>query len=61
MKEDTRTKFEVWRQDDNGNRFLIGAFPERAGAEERIAELTRTPHKQTYWITERTEEMQEGE
>jgi hypothetical protein len=42
--------FELWRQDDNGNRFLVGAFPDRAGAEQRIAELTRNPHKQTYWI-----------
>jgi hypothetical protein len=58
MKEDTRTKFEIWRQDDNGNRLLLGAFPDQPGAEERMAELTRNPNKQTYWITETTEEMQ---
>ena len=46
-------RFELWRQDDNANRFLVGSFPTRAAAEERLAELTRTLHKQTYWIAER--------
>jgi hypothetical protein len=41
---------ELWRQDDNGNRFLVGCFSERSAAEERLAELTRVQHKQTYWI-----------
>lgn len=45
-------RFELWRQDDNGNRFLVGSFPDRAAAEARLAELTRCPHKQVYWITE---------
>ena len=54
-------RFEVWRQDDNGNRFQVGTFPDRAGAEERMAELTRTTHKQTFWITETKEGMQGGE
>jgi quinol monooxygenase YgiN len=44
--------FELWRQDDNGNRFLIGVFTDRACVERRLAELMRNPHKQTYWITE---------
>jgi len=43
---------DLWRQDDNGNRFPVGTFPDRAAAEARLAELTRFPHKQTYWITE---------
>jgi len=43
-------RFELWRQDDNGNRFLVCGFPDRSAAEERLAELTRVPHKQTYWI-----------
>lgn len=42
--------FELWRQDDNGNRFLAGSYPDRAAAEERLAGLTRSLHKQTYWI-----------
>ncbi len=45
--------FELWRQDDNGNRFLVGVWPDRASAERRLEELTRHPHKQIYWITER--------
>jgi hypothetical protein len=45
-------KFELWRQDDNGNRFLVGSFGEWALAEARLAELTRCQHKQTYWIEE---------
>jgi hypothetical protein len=44
--------FELWRQDDNGNRFLIDAYDNLAEAETRLAELARIPHKQTYWITE---------
>ncbi len=45
--------FELWRQDDNGNRFLVGVWPDRDSAERRLEELTRHPHKQIYWITER--------
>jgi len=56
-----RVRFEVWRQDDNGNRFEVGTFPDRAGAEKRLAELTRNTHKQTFWITETKEGMQGGE
>lgn len=44
--------WQLWRQDDNGNRFLIGSWPTRATAEERLAELTRCRHKQIYWIEE---------
>jgi hypothetical protein len=45
--------FELWRQDDNGNRFLIGVFTDRAVALRQLAELTRNLHKQIYWIVER--------
>lgn len=48
--------FELWRQDENGNRFLVGTFADRAAAELQLAELTRIPHKQTYWITENPED-----
>lgn len=51
--------FELWRQDDNGNRFLVGAFADRAAAEGRLAELTRIQHKQTYWIARHTSEESE--
>jgi hypothetical protein len=45
-------KFQLWRQDDNGNRFQVGTFPDQGGAEKRLAELMLNPHKQTYWIEE---------
>ncbi len=48
--------FELWRQDDNGNRFLIGEFTDRAHAERRLADLCRNIHKQTYWISEKRED-----
>lgn len=47
--------FELWRQDDNGNRFLVDTFADRAAAEARLQQLTRAIHKQTYWIAERPE------
>jgi hypothetical protein len=46
-------RYELWRQDDNGNR--------RDAAEQRLAELTRCPHKQTYWIAKRSLPEGEGE
>jgi len=47
--------FQLWRQDDNGNRYLVGIWPDRTAADARMAELTRGLHKQTYWITEAPE------
>ena len=44
--------WQLWRQDDNGNRFLIGSYPLQEAAEAKMAEMTRCHHKQTYWITE---------
>jgi hypothetical protein len=61
MERENQVEFELWRQDDNGNRFLVEAFIDRAGAEKRLAELTRNPHKQSYWITEIKIEIQEVE
>lgn len=46
--------FELWRQDDNGNCFLVGTFVEHSAADERMRELTGSMHKQFYWIRERT-------
>lgn len=45
--------FELWRQDDNGNRFLIDTYDNRPDAEKRLADLAMVPHKQIYWIEER--------
>lgn len=53
--------WQLWRQDDHGTRYLVGEFREKGHAEERLAELTRSLHKQTYWIgtppPDRTEEQ----
>jgi len=48
--------FELWRQDDNGQRFPVDTFADRASAEERMRELTVSMHKQFYWILERADE-----
>jgi len=49
----TPMPFYLWRQDDNGNRFLIGVYSDRAAAEARLTGLTRSLHKQTCWISEK--------
>jgi hypothetical protein len=51
--------YSLWRQDDNGNRFPVGDFPDRSAAEARLAELTRSLHKQAYWISETGTESRE--
>ena len=45
--------YEIWRQDDNGNRFFVDACPDDLSAERRIVELTQCVHKQMYWIEQR--------
>jgi hypothetical protein len=42
--------WQLWRQDDNGNRFLVGEFSTRELAELRLDELKRGEHKQIYWL-----------
>lgn len=44
--------FELWRQDYNGGRFLVGCYDRREDAEAKLAELSRGAHKQFYWIAE---------
>ena len=59
MTIEMRLRFELWRQDDNGNRFLISVFNDRAAAGKRLAELTQNFHKQIYWIEENEEDQEE--
>lgn len=47
-------RFELWRQDDNGQRFLVDRYQDLDEARRRLAELTRVQHKQMYWIAEAT-------
>jgi hypothetical protein len=52
--------FEVWRQDDNGNRYLMSAHPDRASAEAAVAEIeSGVQHKQLYFVVERPVPPQE--
>ena len=52
--ESSTPVFEVWRQDDNGNRFLMSRHPDRATAEAAVADIeSGVLHKQMYWVTER--------
>lgn len=46
--------WQLWRQDDNGNRFLVGEYVTRELAEQRLTELTSCQHKQTYWLCQQT-------
>lgn len=46
--------FEVWRQDDNGNRYLVSAHPDRDAAEAAVATMEAgVQHKQLYYVVER--------
>ncbi|WTW99448.1 SPOR domain-containing protein [Streptomycetaceae bacterium NBC_01309] len=49
---DTPTRWQVWRQDDNGARFLIAAYDTEDEARARLAamEATGGHHKQLYWM-----------
>ncbi len=43
--------WEVWRQDDNGNRYLVGGYGDRVDALARVLALeSGLVHKQTYWV-----------
>jgi hypothetical protein len=43
-------KYEVWRQDDHGNRFLVEIAASRADAKIILRKYELIPHKQTYWL-----------
>ena len=48
------SRFEVWRQDDNGNRFLMSGHAERADAEAAVAAMEAgVQHKQLYYVVAR--------
>lgn len=54
-----KKKFEVWRQDDNGNKFLVDKHESREAAEASVKTLTERGHKQTYWVQEPLEKTAE--
>lgn len=44
-------RWELWRQDDNGNRFLVASYADEATARAHLARFeTGVVHKQTYWV-----------
>ena len=44
--------WSVWRQDDNGNRFVVEANMTEARARSMVSELEARGHKQTYWCAD---------
>ncbi|WP_169734286.1 hypothetical protein [Hamadaea tsunoensis] len=40
----------VWRQDDNGNRYIVAKHETREAAEAQAQEMEARGHKQTYWV-----------
>jgi hypothetical protein len=42
--------WELWRQDELGNEFLIRVFDDRAGAERGRDEFIARGHHQHYWV-----------
>ena len=51
------TRFELWRQDDNGNRFLMSAHVDRDAAEAAVAAMEAgVQHKQLYYVVERADQ-----
>ena len=51
------TRHSLFREDDNGARFLIDHFNSRVEAERRAAELARGGHKQHYFIEPATDDQ----
>ncbi|HSA48690.1 MAG TPA: SPOR domain-containing protein [Yinghuangia sp.] len=48
---DNAIRWQVWRQDDNGARFLIASYDTEDEARTRLARMEATGghHKQLYW------------
>lgn len=43
-------EFKLYRQDDNGQRFLVASFEDEAAAQAQQRQLQAGGHKQIYWI-----------
>ncbi|GGR76748.1 hypothetical protein GCM10010169_21150 [Micromonospora fulviviridis] len=50
LTEDRRGSWTVWRQDDNGNRYVVSRHGTRAEADSVAATMEARGHKQTYWV-----------
>jgi hypothetical protein len=47
-----RASWSVWRQDDNGNTFLVSSGHTQQDAEALRSELEARGHKQLYWVAQ---------
>jgi hypothetical protein len=43
-------RYELWRQDDNGNRVRIAVYASEAEADAERAAYEARAHKQLYWV-----------
>jgi hypothetical protein len=55
-----RPRWELWRQDDNGNRVLIRTFDDRDAAGRELERFESLPHRQIYWLEERAAPAEGG-
>ena len=44
--------WDLWRQDDHGNKAVVQRFTGHAKAEHSLKEFENRGHKQTYWLEE---------
>jgi hypothetical protein len=45
-------RWQLWRQDDNGNSYLVSVHPDEDSARARLAAFeSGVVHKQSYWVT----------
>ena len=44
--------WSVWRQDDNGNQFLVESGLDQESAQELMETYEKRAHKQVYWISQ---------
>lgn len=45
-----RCEYQIWRQDDNGNQFVVDSYPTFEAAVQSKQSLEDSGHKQFYWI-----------
>ncbi len=57
---DDRPCWELWRQDDHGNRVLVASFEDQESALQALARFESHHHKQTYWLAEKRAARPEG-
>jgi cell division protein FtsN len=48
--EKENVKWQLWRQDDHGNRVIVGAFDTQEEANKLKVEFEARGHKQVYWV-----------